>query len=134
MSSFIRNKAKLYKVTFHDESIWYSTNVWMATALYNFLESLWIYNAHQFVPITPLDHGHLRNRTFSVSFGLLFALAQKLLAKCWLEYWLLIQEHVLLSTSGSHSKPTMQPDINKNNRPLRHHVTWRTREYMNPHS
>ena len=66
-SSFIQNKAKLYRVTFHDKSIWYSTNVWMATALYNFLESLWIYNAHPFVPITPLGHGHFRNRTFSVA-------------------------------------------------------------------
>ena len=45
----------------------YSTNVWTATALYNFLESLWIYNAHLFVPITPLGHGHFRNRTFSVA-------------------------------------------------------------------
>ena len=45
----------------------YSTNVWMATALYNFLESLWIYNAHPFVPITPLGHGHFPNRTFSVA-------------------------------------------------------------------
>ena len=37
------------------------------TALYNFLESLWIFNAHQFVPITPLGHGHFGNRTFSVA-------------------------------------------------------------------
>lgn len=61
------------------KAIWYSINVWMATALYNLLESLWIYSAHQFAPITPLDHGHFGNRTFSANFDLLFVLTLKLL-------------------------------------------------------
>ena len=61
------------------KAIWYSINVWMATALYNLLDSLWIYNAHQFAPITPLDHGHFGNTTFSANFDLLFVLTLKLL-------------------------------------------------------
>ena len=107
-------KATPYRVTFHAESMWYSTNVRMSTltALYNFLESLWIFNAHQFVPITPLGHGHFGNRTFSVALICFLFLHRSYWPYAdWIEYWHLIQEHVLLSTSGGHAKPTMQPDV-----------------------
>ena len=67
------------------------------TALYNFLESLWIFNAHQFVPITPLGHGHFGNRTFLVALICFLFLHRSYWPYAdWIEYWHLIQENVLL--------------------------------------
>ena len=84
----------------------------MATALYNFLESLWIYNAHLFVPITPLGHGHFRNRTFSVAL-ICFFFSQKLsywsYADWNIDIW--YKEMYFSDTTESHTKPTKKPDV-----------------------